>query len=145
MPSQVRRVRTHLLGLPEGAPAALDDGLHSLPLPESTQRPPLLPLLRGDSTKSLPLPPAGGSARRTPLYRVQRAMSAASGAQEQQGGGQQAQQAQAQQPQPSPLATPTSTLTPAARARLGQQLWQRLQMGRLLHRTSCLLYTSRRG
>lgn len=145
MPSQVRRVRARLLGLPEGealaAPggsptpgAGAGDEQHSLPLPPRTARPPLPHI---DSTKSLPLP-RGQAGRRVPLYRLQRAMAAAAAESES------AQQPQAQQPPMSPpQATPTATLTPAAAARLGQQLWQRLQQGRLQGRLQRLSIDSR--
>ncbi|KAL4425077.1 hypothetical protein ABPG77_010391 [Micractinium sp. CCAP 211/92] len=144
MPSQVRRVRARMLGLPEKealaspgspTPAAADgDELHSLPLPPRPGRPPLPQL---DSTKSLPLV-RGQAGRRVPLYRVQRAMAAAAAETEA------APQQQVQAPPLSPpQATPTSTLTPAAAARLGQQLWQRLQQGRLQDRLQRLSADSR--
>ncbi|KAL4425076.1 hypothetical protein ABPG77_010390 [Micractinium sp. CCAP 211/92] len=81
MPSQVRRVRARMLGLPEKeAPPPPEQ--HSLPLPASLARPPLPHI---DSTNSLPL--AGGqSGKRVPLYRVQRAMAAAAAEAAQQGG-----------------------------------------------------------
>ena len=149
MPSQVRRVRAQLLGqLPEGVPADDDSHHRSLPLPARARPQNLQALPPRDATQTLPL--RQQHTRRPPLYRLQRAMSAAAApgglAAGQQSGpastasghppaalpsadgvaAQQEASSSSQQP-----ATGAATLTQAAAAQLGQQLWHRLQIRRM--------------